>query len=468
MTSVTVPRMTVAGAPVRAERMVEVVNPATGEVFAEAPACSPAQLDAAFTGAAAVAQTWGRDEDRRRALMLEVAEAIAAAGDELCELLVLETGKPSWLPPVEVEAAVAWLKYYAAAEVPRTLVSDDEAARIELRHRPVGVVAGIIPWNFPIGSAAWKVAPAIRMGCPIVVKPSPFAPLAVLRLGEILCEHLPAGAVSVVSGDDALGAAMTRHPVPRKITFTGSIAAGKQVALAAAPDLKRLTLELGGNDAAIVLDDVDLSAAAPALLAVATFNTGQTCAIPKRVYVPESLYEDAVEALASAAGEITHGAGADGQMGPLSTRPQFERVSTLVTDAVADGAQARTGGAPVDGPGYFYPPTVLAGVRDGHRVVEEEQFGPIVPVLSYRSIDEAVERANATMYGLCGSVWGADVERATGVAERLECGVTYVNAHAALPPQMPFLGTKWSGVGVENGVDGLLEFAERQVVYTAR
>jgi acyl-CoA reductase-like NAD-dependent aldehyde dehydrogenase len=201
---------------------------------------------------------------------------------------------------------------------------------------------------------------------------------------------------------------------------------------------------------------------------VATFNTGQTCAIPKRVYVPESLYEDAVEALASAAGEITLGAGADGQMGPLSTRPQFERVSTLVTDAVADGAQARTGGAPVDGPGYFYPPTVLAGVRDGHRVVEEEQFGPIVPVLSYRSIDEAVERANATMYGLCGSVWGADVERATGVAERLECGVTYVNAHAALPPQMPFLGTKWSGVGVENGVDGLLEFAERQVVYTAR
>jgi acyl-CoA reductase-like NAD-dependent aldehyde dehydrogenase len=201
---------------------------------------------------------------------------------------------------------------------------------------------------------------------------------------------------------------------------------------------------------------------------VATFNTGQTCAIPKRVYVPEKLYDEAVEALAAAAGQITLGAGDDGQMGPLSTRPQFERVSALVAEAVAGGARAVTGGAPGDGPGYFFAPTVLANAREGQRVVDEEQFGPVVPVLRYSDVEEALQRANATMYGLCGSVWGADVERATAIAEQLECGVTYLNSHAALPPQMPFGGAKWSGVGVENGLDGLLEFAERQVVYTAR
>jgi acyl-CoA reductase-like NAD-dependent aldehyde dehydrogenase len=273
--------------------------------------------------------------------------------------------------------------------------------------------------------------------------------------------------VSIVSGDDALGAAIASHPVPRKISLTGSISTGKQVALAAAQDLKRVTLELGGNDAAILLDDVDLRSAVPALLTTATFNTGQTCAIPKRIYVPESIYPDAVDAFATAAAEITLGAGDDGQMGPLSTRPQLDRVSSLVAQALADGARAVTGGRPVGGSGYFFPATILADVRDGQRIVDEEQFGPVVPILPYRALDEAVRRANATMYGLCGSVWSADAERATAIAQGLECGVTYVNAHAALPPQMPFLGAKWSGVGVENGLDGLLEFTERQVIYTA-
>jgi acyl-CoA reductase-like NAD-dependent aldehyde dehydrogenase len=451
-----------------AERYLDVVNPATGETFTQAPATSTEQLDAAFAAAEAALPAWSADEDARRAVMLELADAVIAAGDELSELLVLETGKPSWLPPVEVEAAEAWLRYYAATELARTVVSDDETAVIELRHRPVGVVAGIIPWNFPVGSAMWKIAPALRAGCTIVLKPSPFTPLAVLHLGELLNEHLPAGVVTVVAGDDALGAAMTRHPVPRKITLTGSIAAGKAVAQAVAPDLKRLTLELGGNDAAILLDDVDLETAVPGVLGAATFNTGQVCAIPKRVFVPDRVYDDAVEAFAAAARAITLGAGDEGQMGPLTTAPQFARVSGLVEDAVASGARAATGGAAEDRPGYFYPPTVLAGAREGQRVVDGEQFGPIVPLLRYGDLDEAVTRANATTYGLCGSVWGRDGERAAAVAERLECGVAYVNAHGALPPQMPFGGAKWSGVGVENGLDGLLEYTERQIVYRAR
>jgi acyl-CoA reductase-like NAD-dependent aldehyde dehydrogenase len=460
--------MTIAGAPATAPRTFEVVNPATGEAFAEAPACSTAQLDDAFAAAAAARAAWAEDEDTRRALMLEVAAAVVGATDELCELLVLETGKPGWLPPVEIQAADAWLRYYAAIELPREVVSDDATARIELRRRPVGVAAGIIPWNFPVGSAIWKIAPAMRAGCPIVVKPSPFAPLAVLRLGEILAEHLPAGVVSIVSGDDALGAAMTSHPVPRKVSLTGSIAAGRQVAVAAAPDLKRITLELGGNDAAILLEDIDLDKAVPAMVATATFNTGQTCAIPKRVYVPDHLYDDAVDVFASVASEITLGAGDDGEMGPLSTRPQFERVSALVAEAIAGGARAVTGGRHADGPGYFFPATVLADAADGQRIVDEEQFGPAIPLLRYRDVDEAVARANATDYGLCGSVWGADEERAAALAERLECGVSYVNCHAQLPPQMPFLGAKSSGLGVENGVDGLLEYTERQVIYRSR
>jgi acyl-CoA reductase-like NAD-dependent aldehyde dehydrogenase len=458
--------MTVAGGPAEASEELDVVNPATGEVFAHAPVCSSEQLDEAFSAAAGAFEDWSADEARRRELMVELAAAIVAAGEELCELLVLETGKPSWLPLVEIQASEAWLKYYAEMELPRKVISEDEQTRVELRHRSLGVAVGIIPWNFPVGSALWKIAPALRAGCPIVVKPSPFTPLAVLRLGEILNEHLPPGVVSVVSGGDELGAAMVGHPVPRKVSFTGSIDAGKSVAIGAAPDLKRVTLELGGNDAAILLDDVDLGTAIPGLFAAATFNTGQVCAIPKRIYVPERIHDDAVDALADAARAVALGAGDDGQMGPLSTRPQFERVTGLVAGALADGAQAVTGGAPVDRPGFFFSPTVLVGVHEGQRIVDEEQFGPVLPVLTYRELDDVIARANSTMYGLCGSVWGEDSERAAAVAERLECGVAYINGHGGLPPQMPFLGAKWSGLGVENGVDGLLEFTERQVVHT--
>jgi acyl-CoA reductase-like NAD-dependent aldehyde dehydrogenase len=467
MTSVTAPAMTIGGESAEAEREIEVTNPATGDPFAGAPACSPEQLDAAFAAAAAAQPAWAADEEARRSALVALADAVVAAGDELTSLAVLETGKPNALAQVEIAASDAWLRYYAATDLARSVVSDDASARIEVRRRPVGVVAAIIPWNFPVGQAVWKIAPALRAGCTIVLKPSPFAPLAVLRLGELLGGHLPAGVVNVVSGDDELGAAMTAHPTPRKVTFTGSIGSGKQVATAAAPDLKRVTLELGGNDAAILLDDADVEVAARGVMTMATFNAGQVCAIPKRIYAPERIYDDAVEALAEVARGITLGSGAEGDMGPLTTKPQYERVSGLVAAAIADGARAASGGGPDGGPGYFFPPTVLAEARDGQPIVDEEQFGPALPVLRYRDVDEAVGRANATMYGLCGSVWGSDVERAQAVAERLECGVAYVNAHGDLPPQMPFGGAKWSGVGVENGYDGLLQYTQRQVVYTA-
>jgi acyl-CoA reductase-like NAD-dependent aldehyde dehydrogenase len=248
------------------------------------------------------------------------------------------------------------------------------------------------------------------------------------------------------------------------------VATGKHVAASAAPDLKRVTLELGGNDPAILLDDVDPGAIAEKLYQAAFDNCGQICSAIKRVYVPEALHDDVVDALAArvAAAKVGDGMDPDTELGPIQNKPQYERVSELVAEALAGGGSAATGGAPIDGPGYFFQPTVLTGVAEGVRIVDEEQFGPALPVIPYRDVDEAVARANATTYGLSGSVWSADVERAGAVAERLECGTAWVNAHVALGPHQPFGGFKWSGLGVENGPWGLAGFTEIQVQYRAR
>ena len=336
--------------------------------------------------------------------------------------------------------------------------------------RPVGTVAAITPWNFPLVLASWKIAPAQLAGNTMVLKPSPYTPLSTLKLGELLRDILPPGVLNIVSGGDELGKWMTSHPVPRKISFTGSVATGKHVAASAAPDLKRVTLELGGNDPAIILDDVDPGAIADKLFWGAFQNNGQVCSAIKRVYVPESLYDDVVEALAERARTVKVGDGtAEGtQLGPINNKPQFERVKELVADAVTGGARAVTGGKPMEGSGYFFEPTILADLSDGTRIVDEEQFGPALPVVAYRDLDDAVERANATHFGLSGSVWSADPERGAEVAARLECGTAWVNSHLALAPHQPFGGAKWSGIGVENGPWGYYGFTELQVIYRAK
>jgi acyl-CoA reductase-like NAD-dependent aldehyde dehydrogenase len=263
---------------------------------------------------------------------------------------------------------------------------------------------------------------------------------------------------------------MTAHPVPRKISFTGSVATGKRVAAAAAPDLKRVTLELGGNDPAILLDDVDPDAVVDKVFWAAFANNGQVCSAIKRVYVPEALYGRVVDALADRARAVRVGDGAaEGtELGPVNNRPQFERVAELVDDAVRGGARAVAGGSAREGGGYFFEPTILADVSDGTRIVDEEQFGPALPVIAYRDLDDAVERANATHFGLSGSVWSGDPDRGAEVAARLECGTAWSNTHLVLQPHQPFGGAKWSGLGVENGPWGLLAFTELQVLYRAR
>ncbi len=462
--------MTIGGDTVPAEESFGVVNPANGEVFAHAPECSPTQLDAAFDAAAKAQRDWRADEGERRATLLKMADVLLASGAELAPVLTAEQGKPLGDANIEVFAAAIWCQYFANLETPPTVIQDDDEALVEVVRRPVGVVAAITPWNFPLTLAFWKIAPALLAGNTLVLKPSPFTPLSTLKVVEILRDVVPPGVVNAVSGGDQLGAWMTSHPVPRKVSFTGSIETGKKVAISAAPDLKRVTLELGGNDPAIVLDDADPSVDSKAIFAGAFNNNGQVCSAIKRVYVPESLYDDVVDGLAAQASAIKVGDGteADTKLGPINNAPQYERVKELVGDALSRGARAATGGHAMDRPGYFFEPTILAGLSDGTRIVDEEQFGPALPVISYRDVDDVVERANATHFGLSGSVWGADTDRAANVAGRLECGTAWVNTHLALSPQQPFGGFKWSGVGVENGPWGLAEFSEIQVVYRSK
>jgi acyl-CoA reductase-like NAD-dependent aldehyde dehydrogenase len=314
--------------------------------------------------------------------------------------------------------------------------------------------------------AAWKIAPALLAGNTIVLKPSPFTPLSTLKLGEIIRDALPPGVVNIVSGNDQLGAWITGHPAVRKISFTGSVATGKKVAAAVAPDLKRVTLELGGNDAAIVLDDASPKKVAEKLFWGAFTNSGQVCSAIKRLYVHESIYQPVLDELAAVAKSVKVGDGMqqDTQLGPLNNKMQFDRVNELLEDAKKHGARCVTGGAAPGGGGYFIAPTLVTGIAEGTRLVDEEQFGPALPVLPYRDVEDAVQRANRTMYGLSGSVWSSNPERAAELAGQLDCGTAWVNQHLAIVPNAPFGGAKWSGIGVENGPWGLLGFTELQTV----
>ncbi|MEM7410164.1 MAG: aldehyde dehydrogenase family protein [Myxococcota bacterium] len=464
MHTLTIDGKAVAGAGAR-----EVINPATGAAFAQAPDCSRAQLDEAMESAQAAFGPWSRDEQARRQALRDCAAALRAAAPEAGRVLTQEQGKPLQKAIGEFMGSAVWFDFTAGLEIPVEVVQDDEKARIEVRRRPLGVVGAITPWNFPVLLGVWKIAPALLAGNTVVIKPSPYTPLSTLVLGEILRDVLPPGVLNVVSGGDELGAWITEHPIPRKISFTGSVATGKRVAAAAAPDLKRLTLELGGNDAAILLPDVDPGAVAERLFWGAFENSGQICSAVKRVFVHEDRLADVRDALTDIARGVVVGDGLDAasQIGPINNAPQFERVCELLEDAKAAGATIHGSGAR-SGDGYFFEPTIVTDVAEGVRLVDEEQFGPALPLLSYRDVDDAVERANGTEFGLSGSVWSNDVERATDVASRLVCGTAWVNKHVDIVPHAPFGGAKWSGVGVENGPWGLLGFTELQTLNVAK
>jgi acyl-CoA reductase-like NAD-dependent aldehyde dehydrogenase len=462
--------MTIDGRRAPADRTFEVINPATGSRIADAPDCTPSQVDEAMEAASRAFGTWRVDDAARCAAMRVAANELEAAAPELALILTAEQGKPLRDSLAEVETVARWFRWYATLDlVNPEIVEDGDERRVAVYRRPLGPAVAITPWNFPIQAAGKKAAQALRPGNTLVIKPSPYTPLATLKFVEVLQSAFPPGVLSAVTGGGAdLGAWMTEHPLTRKISFTGSTGVGKLVAAAAVPDLKRTTLELGGNDAAIVLDDADPLTVAKGIFDRAFLNCGQTCAAIKRAYVPERLFDDVIEALAEYAREAVIGDGMDPltDYGPLNNRPQLKLVSELVEDALHNGGRAVAGGTAPEGAGYFYRPTILIDVDDGMRIVDEEQFGPALPVVSYRRLDDAVERANRGKYGLGGSVWTSDPQRGGEVASRLECGTAWVNTHAVTTPSQPFAGAKWSGVGVENGRWGLYDFTQVQAIHT--
>ena len=444
----------------------DVINPALGAPFASCPRASQAQVDEAVAAAARAFKTWRKDEGFRRQKLQECAAAIQGRAQDIATLLSQEQGKPVNNAMAEVFGASMWLGYYAGLEIAPEIIHDDAEKQIKIVRKPLGVVAAITPWNFPVILLAWKLAPAFLAGNTVVAKPSPFTPLTSLMVGEILKDILPRGVLNVLGGGGDVGAILAQHPLVRKISFTGSVATGKRIAAYAADDLKRTTLELGGNDPAIVLDDVDPEQVADRLFWGAFQNSGQICSAIKRLYVHEKVYEPIVSRLIDRAKSVKVGNGLEPetQLGPINNKMQLEKLMGMVDAARKDGARIETGGARLDSPGYFYPPTIVTGAHAGMTLVDEEQFGTALPIIKYSDLEDALEQANRTHYGLGASVWTGNPERGESIVQEIESGTGWVNHHLDLTPATPFGGCKWSGIGYENGRWGYQEFTEIQTV----
>jgi acyl-CoA reductase-like NAD-dependent aldehyde dehydrogenase len=462
---------TIDGRGESSDAAFDVINPATGSAFARCPDASRAQLDRAVASARQAFEGWSsRTFEDRRGELQRLAQALREHADELTRLLVREQGKPLAAARAELVHAPEQIERLASIEIRDEVLRDDGKTRIELRYRPLGVAGIITPWNVPVAISIGRISQALYTGNTAVHKPSPFTPLTALRLGELAREILPPGVLNVIAGGNDLGPWLTEHPGIDKISFTGSVATGKKVLASAACNLKRVTLELGGNDAAIVLDDVDPKTVAPQLFWAAFANCGQICVAIKRLFVQERIYEPLCRELAQLAKSVKIGDGMDPgvEMGPIQNKIQHERVLGILENTRSLGVRILSGGHALDRPGYFIEPTIVADIEEGTRLVDEEPFGPILPVLRFHDIDEAVRRANRTRYGLGGSVWTNDLEKGARIAARLEAGTTWVNQHRTPDPFIPFGGAKESGLGREYSALGLKSYMEAQVLSVSR
>lgn len=447
----------------------EILDAATREVIGRAPEQTVDELNAAVARAKAAQPAWDAlGHEKRIELMNKMADAVDARAEELAVLLSREQGKPLNGPNArfEVGACSAWLRTTAATALEPEVVVDDGDTHAELHYRAVGVVGAIGPWNWPIMIATWQIAPALRMGNTVVLKPSEYTPLSVLALVSIYNEVLPDGVLTAISGGRDIGARLAEHPDIDKLMFTGSTATGRKIIEASKNNLARLTLELGGNDAGIVLPGVDPKAIAQDLFWGAFINTGQTCAALKRLYVHESVYEEVVQALKEVAEAMPMGPGLSEEnvLGPLQNKQQFDIVNALVEDAKAKGGRVVTGGSPATELGeLFYPATLVADVSDGVDLVDKEQFGPALPIIKYSDVEDAISSANRLDVGLGASVWG-ERDEARKVAARIQAGTVWINSHGGVNPMIPFGGVKGSGYGVEFGVEGLKSVAVPQII----
>lgn len=461
--------MIIDGRPSTGGRAEDVINPATEQVFAQVASASSDDLERAVDAAGRAAAGWASDLPARREALRACAAVLEGNLGEIAALMVREHGKPLSDAQNEIGAAVVWLRHYAEVPFGEEELSTDPAKRVTLVRSPVGITAAITPWNFPVGLLAWKLAPAFLAGCTVVAKPSPFAPLAALAVAEHLNRCLPPGVFNMVSGGTEIGAALVEHPRVAKVSFTGSIPTGKRIYASAAGSLKRLNLELGGNDAAILLSDVDVEAVAPQIFWAANYASGQICLAAKRLFVPAAIHDRFVEAYVAYARTVVIGDGLEPQtqLGPLNNPLQLAHVTRLVEDARQRGGRVVLGGARLERTGYFYPPTLVTECRPGMRLVDEEQFATALPVLRYDTIDEAIAMANATRFGLAASLWTPDIAAADAIARRLEAGTVWINTIFDLDPASPFGGVKESGFGLENGQWGLDEFTTFKVIRRA-
>ncbi|MFC3052088.1 aldehyde dehydrogenase family protein [Kordiimonas pumila] len=463
-------KLLIGGELIDGDKTLDVINPATEDVFAQVSWASEAQANQAVAAAKKAFPAWAKTPiEHRRAKLLELADALAANADVLARLLTSEQGKP--LP--EAQGEVAWtegyLRHYATLTPSSRVIQDDETCRIEARREPLGVVAGIVPWNFPLLVACWKLGPAVITGNTIIIKPAPTTPVATLKFGELCQKIFPAGVINIIADNNDLGPLLTSHPDIAKVTFTGSTATGKKIASSSADTLKRLTLELGGNDAAIVLDDVNVKETAQKIYGGAFMNGGQVCMAIKRAYVHETIYDDMCNELAAIADSavVDDGFKQGTTQGPIQNRMQYDKVSAMIKQAGQDGTIIAGGTIP-DMKGYFIRPTIVRDVKDGHQIVDEEQFGPVLPVISFSDIDDVISRANASDYGLGGSVWSPDITKACEIANRIESGTVWINQHVTIAPNVPMAGYKKSGIGVEQSQEGLDEFTQMKVLNIAK
>ena len=458
------------GEMVPGDATLDVVNPATEELAGTCSRASESQLNQAVDAAVAAFPKWAATPiEERRAALDKVADIVMANAQELGQILTSEQGKPLGDAVSEAFGFGVFTKHFASMELPVDVIEDSDKRRVEAHRSPLGVVGAIIPWNFPLVLLGFKLAPALVTGNTLVVKPAPTTPLSTLRLAELIKDALPPGVLNVLADANDLGPSMTSHPSIRKISFTGSSATGSKVMANAAETVKRITLEMGGNDAGLVLGDVDPKEVAPKLFDAAFGNNGQICIALKRLYAHEDIYDSLCDELAQIAQSKTVGDGSkEGtELGPLQNKNQYEKVKAIIADAAEKGTVI-AGGKAKDGPGYFIEPTIVRDISEGARLVDEEQFGPALPVIKYSDPEDALTRINRCTEGLGGSVWSNDSDLACRLAARMEAGTIWINKHGELDPGIPFGGAKQSGFGTELGRAGVDEFTQRKVLNIAR
>ncbi|HEX5645319.1 MAG TPA: aldehyde dehydrogenase family protein [Erythrobacter sp.] len=446
----------------------DVVNPANEQVIGQVPKCGKAELDQAVAAARRAFKSWKNTSfEQRQAACMAISAAIKENAEELYRLLTSEQGKPHEQARGEIYGAAGMSAAQSTLKLEDVINEDSDTRLSRTRRVPVGVVGGIVPWNFPVMMAVQKIVPALMSGCTIVLKPSPFTPLTTLRIAELIADKVPPGTVNIITGEEALGPLITQHPDIDKITFTGSTATGKKIMEGASADLKRITLELGGNDASIVLPDADPKKIAEQLFWSSFSNAGQICVAAKRIYIHEDIYDELAAAIVEYAKTVKVGDGSEQGtgVGPIQNKKQFERVCELIEDAKTNGYKFLVGGdVDPSGTGYYVPITILDNPPEDARIVAEEQFGPVMPLMKFKTEEEVIERANNSDYGLAGAVWTGNPEKGVEIAEQLETGTVWVNEYLHLSPFAPFGGHKQSGFGAEYGLDGLKEFTYPQVI----